>query len=65
MGFVGSLAATGVKLSGYCRDRRCHALDTEEPVQVWMGTGGGAGRGEGFCDMGMVRVFVFLFLIGW
>ena len=61
MGFAGSLAAAGIELSVYRRDRRCHGIDAEELVQVRMRTGGGGGRGEGFCDVGMVRVFFFLF----
>ena len=35
VGFAGSLAAaTGVELSVYRRDRRCHGIDAEELVQV-------------------------------
>ena len=34
VGFAGSLAAAGVKLSVYRRDRRCHGIDAEELVQV-------------------------------
>ena len=35
VGFAGSLAVVvGVELSVYCRDRRCHGIDTEELVQV-------------------------------
>ena len=34
VGFVGSLAAAGIELSVYRRDRRCHGLDVEELVQV-------------------------------
>ena len=36
VGFAGRLAAaaTGVELSVYHRDRRCHGIDAEELVQV-------------------------------
>ena len=34
VGFAGSLAAAGVKLSVYRRYRRCHGIDAEELVQV-------------------------------
>ena len=34
MGFAGNLAALGVELSVYRRDRRCHGIDVEELVQV-------------------------------
>ena len=34
VGFAGSLAAVGVELSVYRRDRRCHGIDAEELVQV-------------------------------
>ena len=38
VGFAGSLAAAaGNELSVYRRDRRCHAIDTEELGQVWIG----------------------------
>ena len=32
--FAGSLAAAGVELSVYRRDRWCHGIDAEELVQV-------------------------------
>ena len=34
VGFASSLAAAGVQLSVYRRDRRCHGIDAEELVQV-------------------------------
>ena len=34
VGFAGSLAAAGVELSVYRRDRRCHGIDAEELVQL-------------------------------
>ena len=34
VGFAGSLAAAGVELSVYSRDRRCHGIDAEDLVQV-------------------------------
>ena len=34
VGFSGSLAAAGVELSVYRRDRRCHGIDAGELVQV-------------------------------
>ena len=34
VGFAGSLAAAGIELSVYHRDRRCHGIDAEELVQV-------------------------------
>ena len=34
VGFAGSLAAAGGELSGYRRDRRCHAIDAEQLVHV-------------------------------
>ena len=34
VGFAGSLAAAGIELSVYRRDRRFHGIDAEELMQV-------------------------------
>ena len=65
VGFASSLvAAAGVELSVYRRDRWCHGIDGACAGVNGERAGGaeaGGGRGEGFCDVGMVRVFFFLF----
>ena len=67
VGFAGSLAAVaGVELSVYRCDRRCHGIDAEELVQVWMGNVPEGTRGWragwGFLWRGDGEGFLFSFL---
>ena len=67
VGFASSLAVVeGVKLSFYRRDRRCHGIDAEELVQVWMGNVPEGPRGWwagwGFLWRGDGEGFIFYFL---